>query len=114
MKIGKGYIPERGDVVWLDFNPQAGDEQRERRPVLILSPKAYNEKTSLCIALPITSRIKNYPFEVALSAGLPVQGVILADQVKSLDFTIRNADFICRIHPETLEEVQRRLSLLIH
>ncbi len=114
MRSGRDYVPDRGDLVWLDFNPQAGHEQRGRRPALILSPKAYNEKTSLCIALPITSKVKGYPFEVKLDPALPIHGVILADQVKSLDFTVRNATLICRIDEATLHEVQRKLSVLIH
>ncbi len=113
MKSGKGYVPDRGDLVWIDFNPQAGHEQRGRRPALILSPKPYNEKTSLCIAVPITSKVKGYPFEVNLDPALPIHGVILADQVKSLDFTVRNAELICRIDEATFQEVQRKLSVLI-
>ncbi len=113
MKSGRNYIPERGDVVWLDFNPQAGHEQRGRRPALILSPSAYHAKTSLCICLPITTKIKGYPFEVRLPENLPVKGVILADQVKSLDFVQRRAEKIGRIESTLLEEVRKKLSLLI-
>ena len=113
MKSGRNYIPERGDVVWLDFNPQAGHEQRGRRPALILSPSAYHAKTSLCICLPITTKIKGYPFEVRLPDDLPVKGVILADQVKSLDFVQRRAEKIGQIESTLLEEVRKKLSLLI-
>lgn len=77
------YIPQRGDVVWIDLNPQAGHEQAGRRPAVVLSPMAYNSKTGLALFCPITNQEKNYPFEVPIPAGLPVSGVILADQVKS-------------------------------
>ena len=113
MRSGEGYIPERGDIVWLDFNPQTGHEQRGRRPALILSPYAYHAKTSLCICLPITTKVKGYPFEVRLPDGLPVNGVILADQVKSLDFIQRRAEKIMTIEESILKEVQKKLSLLI-
>jgi len=78
-------IPDRGDVVWITMNPQAGHEQAGRRPALVLSPAAYNGKVGLAILCPITSEVKGYPFEVSLPAGLPVEGVILSDQAKSLD-----------------------------
>jgi mRNA interferase MazF len=80
------YIPARGDVVYLDFDPQAGREQKGRRPALVLSPIAYNRRVGLCVACPITNQVKGYPFEVAIPAGFQVTGVILADQVKSLDW----------------------------
>ncbi len=112
MKSGK-YIPDRGDIVWLDFDPQAGHEQLGRRPALVLSPKIYNEKTSLCIALPVTSRIKGYPFEVALPDGLPIGGVVLSDQVKNLDFSVRNIDFVCRVPSEVVKNVQQNVIALV-
>ena len=85
------YTPDRGDVVWLSFNPKAGHEQAGRRPALILSPKEYNRKAGLSILCPITSRIKGYPFEVAIPTECDLQGVILSDQVKNLDWRIRDA-----------------------
>jgi mRNA interferase MazF len=112
MKSGS-YIPDRGDIVWLNFNPQAGHEQRGKRPALILSPKIYNEKSSLCIVLPITSTIKGYPFEVPLSKNLPVEGVILSDQVKSLDFSVREVSFICKVSSSVIETVQKNVMALI-
>ena len=112
MKSGS-YIPDRGDIVWLNFTPQAGHEQRGRRPALILSPKIYNEKTSLCIALPITSKIKGYPFEITLPKNLPVEGVILSDQVKNLDFSIRKISFICKVPNSVVESVQKNIVALI-
>lgn len=83
------YAPERGDIVWLSFDPQAGHEQAGHRPALVLSPKAYNAKTGLMLCCPMTSRIKGYPFEVALSGAPP--SAVLADQVKSLDWRARKA-----------------------
>ena len=112
MKHGD-YVPERGDIVWLDFSPQRGHEQWGRRPALILSPRNYNTKSSLCLCLPITSKVKGYPFEVALPASLEISGVVLADQVKSLDHTARNATFICRAPAEVIEQVQHYVSLLV-
>ena len=112
MKSGS-YIPDRGDIVWLNFTPQAGHEQRGKRPALILSPKIYNEKTSLCIALPITSKIKGYPFEVTLPKNLPVEGVILSDQVKSLDFSVRDISFICKVPSSVVESVQKNVVALV-
>jgi len=99
------YVPKRGDLVWLTFDPQAGHEQAGRRPAFVLSPEAYNRKTSLFLACPVTSQVKGYPFEVALPAGLPVSGVILADQIKSLDWKARNAQFAGRTTGEVVEGV---------
>jgi len=112
MKSGS-YVPDRGDIVWLNFTPQAGHEQRGKRPALILSPKIYNEKTSLCIALPITSKIKGYPFEITLPKNLPVEGVILSDQVKSLDFSVRDISFICKVPTSIVESVQKNVVALV-
>jgi mRNA interferase MazF len=88
------YIPERGDIVWLDFNPQAGHEQKGRRPAIILSPKSYNKITHLALVCPITTQIKNYPFEVLLPKQHKTKGVIISDQLKSLDWYSRNVEFI--------------------
>ncbi len=106
------YVPNRGDIIWLDFNPQAGHEQAGKRPAIILSPKEYNRKTNLIIACPITSKIKGYPFEVRL-VGKKINGVILSDQVKSLDWKVRNAELIEQAAAETIAEVQEKLLLLI-
>ena len=112
MKRGR-YIPDRGDIVWINFTPHAGHEQRGKRPALILSPKIYNEKTSLCICLPITSKIKGYPFEVALPDTLPVQGVVLSDQVKNLDFVAREVHFVCKADASVVATVQRNIWALV-
>ncbi len=86
------YVPDRGDVIWLQFNPQAGHEQAGRRPALVISPKAYNRKVGLLICCPITNQKKGYPFEVNLPEGIGITGVILSDQVKSLDWKVRQAN----------------------
>jgi mRNA interferase MazF len=107
------YTPDRGHVVWLDFDPQAGREQAGRRPAFVLSPAAYNGRVGLALLCPITSRVKGYPFEVALPEGLGVSGVVLADQVKSLDWRRRRADFGAAAPEATVEEVrQKGLALL--
>ena len=85
------YVPDRGDIVWLNFTPQAGHEQAGHRPALVLSPASYNRKTSLMLCCPIPSQIKRYPFEVALGDNLPVSGAVLADQVTRLDWKARQA-----------------------
>src|SRR5215218_2502163 len=92
-------VPDRGDVVWLDFNPQTGHEQAGRRPALVLSPVAYNRKVGLALVCPITSQVKGYPFEVQMPEGTEVAGVILADQVKSLDWRARRAKVVERVEP---------------
>jgi mRNA interferase MazF len=104
------YVPRRGDLVWLSFDPQAGHEQAGHRPAFVLSPESYNRKTGLLLACPITSKVKGYPFEVALPPGLPVGGVILCDQIKSLDWKVRKAEFIVRTPPSVIEDV---LSLVL-
>ncbi len=88
--VSARYIPDRGDVVWLDFTPQAGHEQAGKRPALVLSPKAYNEPVGLMLCCPITTKIKGYPFEVSITA-VDQPGVVLSDQIKSVDWRARNA-----------------------
>jgi mRNA interferase MazF len=107
------YIPNQGDVVWLNFNPQAGNEQAGRRPALILTPARYNGKVGLAILCPITNQEKGYPFEVKIPTGLAVTGVILADHVKNLDWRIRQAEFICKLPKVTVKEVLRKLTVLL-
>ena len=107
------YIPDRGDVVWITFNPQAGHEQAGRRPAVVLSPKAYNGKVGLALLCPITSQVKGYPFEVTIPDGLPVNGVILSDQVKSLDWKARNAEKACALSEESIKKVLQRVKALI-
>jgi mRNA interferase MazF len=107
------YLPVRGDAVWITLNPQAGHEQAGRRPAVVLSPAAYNSKVGLAILCPITSQIKGYPFEVVVPSGLAVRGAILSDQVKSLDWRVRNASFICALPPATIAEVLQKLNTLL-
>ncbi len=108
------YSPERGDLVWLTFNPQAGHEQAGRRPALVLSPAAYNGKVGLAVFCPITSQVKGYPFEVILPEGLPVKGVILTDQIKNLDWRVRQAEKICSLPVEVFLEVLEKLAVLLN
>src|SRR3972149_12127424 len=115
MKPGKNmaYIPDSGDIIWVMFNPQAGHEQAGHRPALVLSPKAYNGKVGLAILCPITSQVKGYPFEVKIPEGLEVSGAVLSDQVKSLDWKARKAEFACKLPSITFNEVVQKLSALI-
>jgi mRNA interferase MazF len=105
--------PDRGDIVWVSLTPQAGHEQSGRRPALVLSPSRYNAKVRLALLCPITSQVKGYPFEVPLPEGLPISGVVLADQVKSLDWTARNAEVVARVPPSVLSDVCERLGMLL-
>lgn len=106
------YVPDQGDIVWLEFDPQAGCEQAGHRPAVTLSKKMYNQKTGLAIFCPITSKVKGYPFEVRLN-GTKMAGVILSDQVKSLDWQARKAKFIEKINQEALEETTGKLSSIL-
>ena len=107
------YVPDRGDIVWISLNPQAGHEQAGRRPAVVVSPKSYNGKVGLGLFCPVTSRVKGYPFEVAIPKGLPVGGVVLADQVKSLDWRVRKAEFAGRLPAEARDEVLGKLGALL-
>ena len=107
------YVPERGDVVWITLNPQAGHEQAGRRPAVILPPAIYNGKVGLAIMCPITNQIKGYPFEVLIPAILAVSGAVLADQVKSLDWKTRRAELICTLPAATIAEVLQKLGTLL-
>jgi mRNA interferase MazF len=107
-----GYVPGPGDLVWLEFNPQAGHEQAGRRPALVVSAKDYNRKTGLALFCPVTSQVKGYPFEVRLD-GMQIGGVILADQVKSLDWRARKAARAGSVAPEILAETIGKLQALL-
>jgi mRNA interferase MazF len=111
--VKRVYVPNAGDLVWLTFDPQAGREQSGRRPALVLSPASYNERTSLALVCPVTSKVKGYPFEVSMAEGLPISGVILTDQLKSLDWRKRRATPAGRVGAETLAEVLDRLAPLL-
>lgn len=107
------YVPERGDAVRINFNPQAGHEQAGRRPALVISPAAYNRKVGLALLCPITNQIKGYPFEVNIPTGLAVTGTILSDQVKNLDWQARKVDFICKLPEDVVEEVLAKVRTLL-
>jgi mRNA interferase MazF len=107
------YVPDRGDLVWLEFTPQAGSEQRGRRPALVISPKTYNGKVGLALFCPITSKIKGYPFEVLLPDGCSVGGVVLSDQLKSLDWRTEKVKFIERISLDLMAMVTARVLPLL-
>lgn len=106
-------VPRRGDIVWLTFDPQSGHEQAGRRPALVISPEAYNRTVGLALLCPITSQRKGYPFEVDIPPGLPIRGVVLADQIKSLDWRARKAEFVTQIPAEGMDEVIGKLRVLI-
>lgn len=111
--MARRYVPNRGDVAWISFTPQVGHEQAGRRPALVISPAGYNRKVSLAIFCPITRQVKGYPFEVGIPSGLEVSGVVLSDQVKSLDWRARKAEFICKLpHSATLEVLDKLGTLL--
>ena len=107
------YVPARGDIVWLQFNPQAGHEQAGYRPALAVSPTVYNRKVGLALFCPITTQIKGYPFEVKLPQSQKISGVILADQVKSLDWKARKAKRLDAVPKEVLEEVLAKIFTLV-
>jgi mRNA interferase MazF len=109
----KKYIPDRGDIVWLDFNPQPGHEQYGRRPALVITSRKYNSKSNLAIFCPITNRGKNYPFEVRIPEESGVSGLILSDQIKNLDWNARNIEFICQLPKNALEETLSKINALI-
>lgn len=106
------YIPERGDIIWIDFSPQAGREQAGHRPALVVSPSSYNQKTGLMVACPITSKVKGYPFEVRIRAG-KIDGAVLADQVKNLDWTARTVSFEHAATADVLMLTQRLIGSLV-
>lgn len=107
------FIPARGDIVWLDFDPQSGHEQAGRRPALVVSHFAYNKKVGLAIFCPITNQEKGFPFEVRLPGDIKAKGVVLADKVKSLDWQKRKAEFYCTAPEDVLEEVSAKIKTLI-
>jgi len=107
------YVPDRGDVVWLQFNPQAGHEQAGHRPALVVSPKSYNQKVGLALFCPITSNIKGYPFEVVLPMEGRASGAILSDQIKSLDWRVMKAKRISRAPKDVVKDVLAKISTLM-
>lgn len=111
--MARRFVPERGDVVWLSFSPQAGHEQAGVRPALVLSPASYNRRVGLALFCPLTLQVKGYPFEVPLPAGLKAKGAVLADQIKSLDWRVRKAKLLCKVPPEVMDETLARVLALV-
>jgi len=111
--VKKDYVPERGDIVWIEFSPQVGHEQIGRRPAVVVSPKKYNAKAGLALFCPITSVSKGYPFEVLLPKNSKIKGVILADQIKSLDFHARKTKFILRLPDSVIGELMEKGKTLL-
>ena len=111
--VDQPQVPNRGDLIWVSLNPQAGHEQAGRRPALVISPVEYNGRVGLALMCPVTSRTKGYPFEVALPADFDVTGVVLADQVKSLDWRARRAEIACRVPEAVTDEVLGKLNTLL-
>jgi len=107
------YCPKRGDVIWISSTPQAGHEQAERRPALVLSPETYNRKVGLALLCPLTKQVKGYPFEVIVPGGFKVSGAVLADQVMSLDWRTRQASLLCTFPEETVHDVLNKLGTLL-
>ena len=111
--VRKREVPDRGDLVWLNFSPQSGHEQAGRRPALVVSRKQYNKPSGLALICPITTKEKGYPFEVVLPRKGPVTGVVLADQVRCLDWSTRKIEYICRVDDSVVAEVTARIQALI-
>ena len=110
----KHYIPDSGNIVWISFNPQAGHEQAGRRPALVISPKIYNEKTYLAIFCPVTKQEKGYPFEVKIPERLKISRLILSDQIKSLDWVKREAEFACKLPKAVIKETLSKINVLLN
>ena len=107
------YVPDRGDVIWIGLNPQARHEQAGRRPALVLSPAAYNGRVGLALLCPITNQATGYPFEVRIPSGLAVTGVVLANQVKSLDWRAGQAGVLITLPGAGGTEVLQKLLTLL-
>jgi len=109
--MSRTFVPDAGDIVWLQFDPQAGHEQAGHRPALVLSPAAYNGKTGLMLCCPMTTQIKGYPFEVRIAGD--TDSAVLADQVKSLDCRAQCAKLKSRISAAELAEVRAKVMALV-
>ena len=109
---GIDYVPERGDIVWIDFSPHRGHEQAHRRPAIVLSSKVYNGKSGMMVVCPITSKTKQYPFEVELKTA-KLDGAVLIDQIRSLDWRARKTTFLEQLSPTLIAEIQERVIQLI-
>lgn len=113
MVTAQTYVPRRGDIVWITLSPQAGQEQAGRRPAVVLSPTRYNARVSLALLCPVTTQVKGYPFEVVIPSGLPVSGVVMSDQMKSLDWRARQVEYICTLPADTVAEILQKLNALL-
>ena len=111
--VKEKYTPERGDIVWINFNPGSGHEQQGKRPAVVISPKEYNEKVGLGLFCPITSKVKNYPFEVKTKND-KINGVVLADQIKSFDWKTREIEFIAKENSANVNEIIAKICLLLN
>jgi mRNA interferase MazF len=111
--VKPAYCPDADQFIWLQFNPQAGREQAMRRPALVLSPRGYNLRSGLCVVCPTTNQSKGYPFEAALPQGFDVSGLVLSDQIKSLSWSHRESQFICKAPAQVCAEVRAKIKALI-
>lgn len=111
--VARAYVPDAGDLVWVTFDPQAGHEQRGRRPALVLSPRLYNAKARLAIVCPVTAHAKGYPFEVTLPHPGAIAGVVLADHVKNIDWEARRIAFEAKAPDDVVTEVREKLRALL-
>lgn len=112
MVRNKSYIPEKGDIVWIDLSPTRGHEQANVRPVVVVSPRAYNKKLGLLVACPVTSQVKGYPFEVIVDEK-KIAGVVLVDQIRSMDWRSRNVKFIQKASADLIAEVSQKIKILL-
>jgi mRNA interferase MazF len=111
--VSESYIPQRGDIVWVDFSPSIGHEQAGRRPAVVLSSRSYNEPSSLALVCPLTRSVKGYAFEVPIPPGLSVRGVVLADHIRSIDWKTRKVEFMGRRPGSVIEAIWRTLAKVI-
>jgi mRNA interferase MazF len=111
--VTEAYCPDEGDIIWLDFDPQKGHEQRGRRPALVLSPQAYNRRVGLCVLCPITTAVKGFPFEVPVPEEGVIHGAVLSDQVKSLSWSERGSEFAEKASVEVMAHVRAKLKALL-
>ena len=111
--MARQYVPRPGEVVWLEFDPHAGHEQAGTRPALVLSPAAYNARTSMMVCCPITNQVKNYPFEVLIRGNRNVTGAILSDQIKNLDWRARKARYKGKVSDDELAETLGKIRALL-
>ncbi|TDA65486.1 MAG: endoribonuclease MazF [Clostridia bacterium] len=109
----RNYVPDRADIVRLEFSPKARHEVAGRRPALVVSPKSYNSKVGVALMCPLTSKRKGYPFEVPLPSTAGISGVVLADQIKNLDWQARKAEFVCKVPSDVTQEVLAKIQALI-